>query len=293
MDIYGTEVNIAGRLLKEIKKAEIWLSDSAKTAVQRNGAVQHSTLIWGSPKTIELRGLEPEQLIVWPLLATRDGFATPVAVDRESRTSGINRLNTGHWLQPHRRPHNFEEVEILSRADVVFDQSRPSRAVVLAQLDFIPRFYIRAPHAYVEFELQRAFLTVWSETPGRVSESDVLRLESKGGSASYIPLRDMPEGAISLCIDPEPGQTGLGRSALPPTYGENAEIAVATPETAAALLKAELRVPLNPEGLYLNIAESVRAKVSDVEETHIKAILRVAATRGDKVVRGQIRKRFP
>jgi hypothetical protein len=51
-----------------------------------------------------------------------------------------------------------------------------------------------------------------------------------------------------VCVDPEPGKTGLGKSALPSTQGEIelSEIAIATPDVEADSLRAELRVSLKP-----------------------------------------------
>jgi hypothetical protein len=151
-------------------------------------------------------------------------------------------------------------------------------ARVLAQIDVVERLYVRARHGRVDFEVQRAFIVLHNDGPGILSESDALR-DGARQNAYYLRLKDMPAGAISVCIDPEPGKTGLGKSALPPTHGENelSEIARVTPDIEAGNLKAELRISLNPEGIYL--ADELKSNFSEMEAKHIKAILRAAIGR--------------
>jgi class 3 adenylate cyclase len=61
-DIFGTEVDVAARVVGGIEGAEIWLSDQAKRDLERAGARRHSGLQWLSHDGVELKGIGTERL---------------------------------------------------------------------------------------------------------------------------------------------------------------------------------------------------------------------------------------
>src|SRR5215469_7020838 len=76
-DIFGTEVDVAARVVGGIEGAEIWLSDQAKRDLERAGARRHRGLQWLPHEGVELRGIGTERL--WSLMpAVAPGAAPPV-----------------------------------------------------------------------------------------------------------------------------------------------------------------------------------------------------------------------
>src|SRR5215471_8012149 len=77
-DIFGTEVDVAARVVGGIEGAEIWLSDRAKRDLERAGARRHRGLQWLPHEGVELKGIGPERL--WSLVpgAAPENAAPPV-----------------------------------------------------------------------------------------------------------------------------------------------------------------------------------------------------------------------
>ena len=77
-DIFGTEVDVAARIVGGIEGAEIWLSDQAKRDLERAGARRHRGLQWLSHDGVELKGIGTERL--WSLVpgVAPAGAAPPV-----------------------------------------------------------------------------------------------------------------------------------------------------------------------------------------------------------------------
>src|SRR5215472_4570335 len=76
-DIFGTEVDVAARVVGGIEGAEIWLSDQAKRDLERAGARRHRGLQWLPHEGVELKGIGTERL--WSLMpAVAPGAAPPV-----------------------------------------------------------------------------------------------------------------------------------------------------------------------------------------------------------------------
>src|SRR6516165_1040010 len=65
-DIFGTEVDVAARVVGGIEGAEIWLSDQAKRDLERAGTRRHRGLRWLSHDRVELKGIGTERL--WSLV---------------------------------------------------------------------------------------------------------------------------------------------------------------------------------------------------------------------------------
>src|SRR5215831_2133928 len=81
-DIFGTEVDVAARVVGGIEGAEIWLSDQAKRDLERAGARRHGDLQWLPHEGVELKGIGTERL--WSLVP---GVAGAGAAPNVSETS--------------------------------------------------------------------------------------------------------------------------------------------------------------------------------------------------------------
>ena len=109
-DIFGTEVDVAARVVGGIEGAEIWLSDQAKRDLERAGARRHSGLQWLSHDGVELKGIGTERL--WSMVpgAESAGPAPPVpetgASDGPARVEGPAR-DAREITHDARRPRQF------------------------------------------------------------------------------------------------------------------------------------------------------------------------------------------
>jgi class 3 adenylate cyclase len=94
-DIDGTEVNFAARVVSRIEDAEIWLSNSAKVAVDRLGAVQHKELEWAEHENVVFKGFESERAVtLWSLVL--DSSSTHSSRSDETIVPSGVRLTRGH-----------------------------------------------------------------------------------------------------------------------------------------------------------------------------------------------------
>jgi class 3 adenylate cyclase len=55
-DVFGGTVNFAARVVGAIAGNELWLSDAAKSDVDRLGSARHSNLMWRSHENVEMKG---------------------------------------------------------------------------------------------------------------------------------------------------------------------------------------------------------------------------------------------
>lgn len=151
------------------------------------------------------------------------------------------------------RAHNFQDVDFLSAAEVVVARGagitpRP----VFAYVCFLPRMYIQATNARIEFGIRRAILSIEdTKRDGGLSQNEDWR-GTKGRNAYYITSRSTPN-AITICIDPVAGQLTLEDLPLPPSNGENryAKVAYAPTQASHTDLKATISVSLCPEGIFI------------------------------------------
>ena len=84
-DIFGTEVDVAARVVGGIEGAEIWLSDQAKRDLERAGARRHRGLQWLLHDGVELKGIGTERL--WSMVP---GVAPAGEAPRVPETSASN-----------------------------------------------------------------------------------------------------------------------------------------------------------------------------------------------------------
>jgi class 3 adenylate cyclase len=294
-DVFGRAVNFAARVVGEIKDAEIWLSDEAWLDLKGFGAIRFKELHWKPHANIRLKGFRgPFRL--WSLAPSsyhassiRSDEAAPDRAARGGRAKRPGIINSSR-AEFHAASQNYDRVDFVSSAEVLIDQHQDGKdRGVYAQIDFIERLYVESARARIEFGVRRAYLSVGNDGPGGLDRADHLRAAATRRNAQFVSLHDAP-GAVSLCIDPDPGRTSLADLALPPTPRENylCQIATATAEVEAEKLQAELRVSLDVEGLYL--ADDIKPLVTPSKK-QIEAIVTVAAKKSHhRVENGEIRR---
>lgn len=75
-DVFGGTVNFAARVVGAIKEtAEIWLSDPAKTDVDKLGAGRFKGLSWERHENVDMKGF-PGKFTLWSM---KDGTGSRVS----------------------------------------------------------------------------------------------------------------------------------------------------------------------------------------------------------------------
>jgi class 3 adenylate cyclase len=295
-DVFGRTVNFAARIVDAIKDPEIWLSDEAMSDLYHLGASRFKHLRWEPHNDVcfkNFRGV----FRLWSLASTsshansvRFGEAIPERAARSARAKRPGIIRSSR-VEFHAAAQNYDRVDFVSSAEVVIDQPQDdAERGVYAQVEFVERLYVESPRARTEFGVRRAYVSVGNDGPGALARADHLRAAATRRNAQFVSLHDAPE-AVSLCIDPDTGKTSLSDLALPPTPRENylCQIATATAKVEAEKLRAELRVSLDVEGLYL--AEDIAPLVPPSKKKQIEAIIAVAAKKSYyRVENGEIRR---
>jgi predicted ATPase/DNA-binding winged helix-turn-helix (wHTH) protein/class 3 adenylate cyclase len=109
-DIFGTEVDVAARVVGGIAGAEIWLSDQAKRDLERAGARRHRGLQWLPHDGVELKGIGTERL--WSLVPGMEPADAAPPVPETSASDGPARVEgparEGRGMTPDAtRPRQF------------------------------------------------------------------------------------------------------------------------------------------------------------------------------------------
>ncbi len=221
--------------------------------------------------------------VVGILERRRDLAGQPAAAERPSP-----RRRTAAEPEFSRSVQDFEKVDFVSNEEVVIDRQAGE---VYAQVDFVERLAVASSKGNsIVFSVRQAYLNVENHGPGCLSQADDLRDPNSRQNAFFVRLYDLPN-AISICIDPVSGKTGLAELALPPARNENrlSRIATANGEVGAANLTAELRVALDATGLRL--PEGPGPRVDQSKRSQIKAlILEVARKRYEVTEAGEVRR---
>lgn len=178
-----------------------------------------------------------------------------------------------------RRAMNFEEVGVVSSEDVVLGPTQEGKGrVVSAQISFHERLFVEGEQGRVEFSVRRAYLTISAKSGDRISQLDEFKDYAKSHGARYV-IFDSRSNAVSVCMDPIPGQSGLAELALPPSKGQNrlADIAAVEGGATPNQLTAELLIALSPDGLFL--PDERKDRLTPAMRKKIAAIINVAACR--------------
>jgi hypothetical protein len=175
------------------------------------------------------------------------------------------------------RAHNFREVDFLSSAEVLIDPpDGTERRSVYAYLEFLPRMYVQASSARIEFGIRRATLSLHDEGDNSIARNEEWVGSASSRNAYYITPRDAPN-SLAVCVDPTTGQSTLRELPLPPSPGENrlSKIATTGPDANLSELRAELSVNLSQEGLYIFSGDDDRPTPTLLRK--IEAIMKIAA----------------
>jgi hypothetical protein len=177
------------------------------------------------------------------------------------------------------RPHNFDQVDFLSSAEIAVEPRKGNELrSVFAHLSFIERLYLQTAIGRVEFSIRRAYLSIGDGGSGKLARNEDWAQFSSRSSVYYVNYRPAP-GAITVCVNPVPGQKYLSGLPLPVEEHENywSKPAVAAPDTDVRTIRAVLTVSFCSEGLYLSDPDSL--SFSPATSKKIAAILTVLSER--------------
>src|SRR6516162_9623873 len=131
-DIFGTEVDVAARVVDGIEGPEIWLSDQAKRDLERAGARRHSGLQWLSHDGVELKGIGKEKL--WSLVPGTEPAGAVPPVSETSAENGPARVEgpardglgmTGDEIRP--RQFAFGPFRLFPEQQLLLEGESPVR----------------------------------------------------------------------------------------------------------------------------------------------------------------------
>jgi TIR domain len=239
----------------------------------------------------------------------REGLVDQIADDIESMIERLrNRSSTSDGVdrtpmsrrsnrEPEFRanPHNFPKYDFVTTAEVLVEPHKgQGPRGVFVHLGFLERLYVKTKtdNARVEFSIRRAYLSI-DDGAGKLARNPGWAQFSTSGSVYYVNEKAAPQ-AITICINPQPGRTGISDLPLPPAEHENflSMPAIAAPDTDIRTIRAELTVSLCPEGLFI-VGEDV-PKPSAAAAKKIAAIVSVLAGKDETAgSTGLIRRRIP
>ena len=180
------------------------------------------------------------------------------------------------------RPLNFSDVDYVSAAEILVEPRKGHEPRgVFAHLGFVERLYVTTDTARVEFSVRLAYLSLGDAGTGKLARNPEWERFSTSGSVCYVNYKADPQ-AITVCISPEPGRTGLSDLPLPPAEKENflSMPAIAAPDTDISRIRAHLRVSFRPDDLFV-VGEDAR-KPSTAFGKKIAAIVSVLAGKNEK-----------
>jgi len=176
-------------------------------------------------------------------------------------------------------PHNFPKYDFVASAEVLVEPQKGNLPRgVFVHLGFLERLYVKTDtdSARIEFSVRRAYLSIDDGGAGKLKRNLSWAHFPVGGSVYYVNEMAAPQ-AITICINPQPGRTGISELPLPPAEHENylSMPAIAAPDADIRSIHAELTVSLCPEGLF--IAGDDVPKPSAAAAKKIAAIVSVLA----------------
>lgn len=194
------------------------------------------------------------------------------------------------------RAHNYKKYDIVSSAEVLIGRINSDlRRDLFAHIDFLPRVYVQSGNARVEFGVRRAVLSISScgEEISFLKDFDAVRGSVKSGGAYYLSDRDRPN-ALSICIDPLPGNSVLSDLALPPSENENrlSKVASTTENVSVNDITADLTVNLTPDGIFIFSAEDEQKTTPSLAKK-IAAIMTAVAEKEGIVEGDNLQRKIP
>jgi hypothetical protein len=179
------------------------------------------------------------------------------------------------------RPLNFTDVDYISAAEILVEPRKGDEPRgVFVHLGFVERLYVMTARGRAEFSIQLAYLSLGDAGTRKLARNPEWERFSTNESVCYVNYKADPE-AITICISPKPGRTGLSDLPLPPAEKENflSMPAIAAPDTDVSKIRAHLRVSFRPDDLFV-VGEDSR-KPSRKSEQTIAAIMSVLAGKSE------------
>ena len=197
--------------------------------------------------------------------------------DRTNRPPAIRQTNRAPEFNAN--PHNYPKYDFVTIAEVLVEPHKGNGPRgVFVHLGFLERLYVKTKtdSARVEFSVRRAYLSIDDGGAGKLARNPGWAQFSTSGSVYYVNEKAAPQ-AITICINSQPGRTGISDLPLPPAERENflSMPAIAAPDAEVGNIRAALTVSLCPEGLF--IAGEDARKPSAAFAKKIAAIVSVLA----------------
>jgi hypothetical protein len=180
------------------------------------------------------------------------------------------------------RALNVSDVDYVSAAEIAIEPHKgDERRGVFAHLGFVERLYVATERGRVEFSVRLAYLSLDDAGKGKLARNPEWERFSTNGSVCYVNLKAEPM-AITVCISPEQGRSGLSDLPLPPAdKNENLWSMPATvaPDTGIGEIDARLRVSFRADDLF--VAGEDSRKPSATLGRKIASIVSVLAEKGE------------
>jgi hypothetical protein len=180
---------------------------------------------------------------------------------------------------------NAVEVDFVSAAEILVEpRNGGARRGVFVDLAFVERLHVETSGLRVEFSLRQAFLSIDDGGTGKLERNPDWARFAESSNIYYVTYKPVPQ-AITVCVTPPAGRTGISALPLPPAEHENhlSKPAIAAPEIDIGNIRAELRVSLSPDGLF--IAGEDSRKPSTAFYNKIAAISAVYAGKDRRPIR--------
>jgi len=278
-DVFGDEVNCAGRIIGANKGAEIWLSEPARHEIDKAGVPVGCAFV--DIVGIELKDFPAQRLHKVVPAAADPRWPVPPVEQLPARPAPIA---LGGFDEASEEPLDIAAVDFLSGYEVWIDRPREGRQrTISARIDLHRQMYFETEHgARVLFGFKRLFVETSKSGPGTLSVPEDVRRGVSQPRAVQVNPDDGAGSKVTLCVSGDRGGA-LGMRALPRIGEDNflSELALATAEVRADRVRVELRVPLKPEGIVLD--RTIEPLVSQENRDDIAAIAAILVRKKHRV----------
>ncbi|MGA2293282.1 toll/interleukin-1 receptor domain-containing protein, partial [Bradyrhizobium sp.] len=213
-----------------------------------------------------------------------------VGVDRTPMTRPVKRAP-----EFRANPHLYPKYDFLTAGEILVEPPKgQAMRGVFVHLGFLERLYVKTEDGSgsVEFSIRRADLSFDDGGAGKLGRNPAWEKFSTRDPVYYVSRPATPK-AVTICINPQPGRTGISDLPLPPAEHENylSMPAIAAPDIDLSSIRAELTVSLCPEGLFI-AGENPKRPSPDFARK-IAAIMSVKVARSDTAGSPDMRRDVP
>jgi hypothetical protein len=192
-------------------------------------------------------------------------------------------------------PHLYPKYDFLTAGEVLVEPPKGEETRgVFVHLGFLERLYVKTQDGSgsVEFSVRRADLSIDDGGRGKLGRNPTWEKFSTRDPVYYVTQPAAPE-AVTICINPQPGRSGISDLPLPPAEHENflSMPALAAADIDLTSIRAELTVSLCPEGLFI-VGENPRRPSPDFARK-IAAIMSVKVAKSDTAGSSDMRRDVP